>query len=331
MKPLAFHRYSSLRVVTMSVVSAFVVLLPPFLPMAWAHVLAPSNPSFDDLMVRADHQHAAGSYAESADLYGQAYRARPEEKRADQIGEVTLRSAMAAYDLASPEQTDLALLEAEAQLLDEFLTARKQAQAAAVAKKVPQVPQDLVDELERLNGRIAELREAERRAAEVAAKAESEAQPEPTSAPIHENGPVPPEPAPERGSIRRSDGAILGVGVVSFVGGMGLVTIGAVNSVKTNKAADNALAALAVLAEDPRLDDEQEQNYRTSVDEWQKNWRNVSTAMVVSGAVLGAAGIGLTSWGIVRTKKHRSSFGSRAALIPTGGRGQLGLQLVAKF
>jgi hypothetical protein len=123
-----------------------------------------SQPSFDELMARADRERAAGSHALSAALYAQAYRARPEAERADPVGETTLRNAMADYDLASATDPELELLEAQAELLDEFLVARRRARASAQiehALEVPEVPQDLALALERLNVRIAELPEPE--------------------------------------------------------------------------------------------------------------------------------------------------------------------------
>lgn len=319
------HRSSPLRAIVLVIVSAHLVLLPPLVPAAWAHGLAPADATYDDLMVHAERKRAAGAYAESADLYGQAYRARPEAERADAIGEIMVRSAMADYDLASPSESDLVLLEAEAGLLEDFLAARREAQAVARAKKarkVPEVPQDLVDELERLKAHIAELREAERKVAE-----EPEPEPAPALEPEPELEPLPPS-EPGRAPIPKSDAAILGVGLASFVGGAALIGVGSSSFVQSGKTADAALDALDA---EPEYTNAQRQTYRDGLEDWQQEWRNFSTAFLVSGAVLAAAGMGLTSWGIVRMRKHRSRAGSRAALAPALGRRHVGVWFTAAF
>lgn len=76
----------------------------------------------------------------------------------------------------------------------------------------------------------------------------------------------------------------------------------------------------------------QHTSYLADLDDWQDDWRSFSTALVVSGAVLTATGIGLTTWGIVRMRKHRqSSTGGRASLAPSLGPGQAGATLNVAF
>lgn len=312
-----------MRILVSILAIAPLVLLPGPASAARAHTLAPAAASFDELMLQAEDQRAAGAYAESAALYGQAFRARPQAQRADQIGEITLRNAMTDYDQAVAAKPEVVLLTAQARLLDEFLAARREAQAAARAKKaktVPEVPQDLVDELVRVEARIAELREeAERRAAEEAASQEVE--PAPASSATSQ--------ADEPPASRKVESAILGVGLASFVGGIGLIAGGAWNLGQTRKHVDAQLAALAA---EPLYTDEQRQTYRAGLTDWQQQWRGVSTGLIVGGAVLAAAGIGLTSWGVVRMRKHRAgSNGTRASLTPTLGRGYAGAVIDVAF
>jgi hypothetical protein len=313
-----FHRSLLIRASSLVALGAQLVVIPPSISTASAHTLAPSTSSFDELMLKAEEQRAAGAHAESAALYGQAFRARPEAERADKIGEITIRNAMTDYDLAAASKPDLALLQAQAQLLDEFLTARRQ-QPVKRSKK-PVVPQDLVDELARLQARIAELQAAEREAAEAAAREEVEAEPSSQPEPA-------PEPAGDR-STARADAAILGAGVASFVGGAALVASGAVFLSRTRESADDRLAALDA---EPLYTDAQRQTYRASVEDWQQQWKSVSLGLLVGGAALAAGGIGLTSWGIVRMRKHRAGPGSRAALVPTLGRRQVGASIRVVF
>jgi hypothetical protein len=311
MRTLGFHRSPTARAVILVAAGAYLALFPPALPTALAHASTPSASSFDDLMIQAEEKRAAGVYAESAALYGQAYRARSDAERADQIGEITVRNAMADYDLVSPSKPDLALLEAEAQLLDEFLADRREAQ-------VPEVPQDLVEELARLDAQIAELREAERKAAEEAAKPEPEPEPELEIEPL-------PEPEPGPTGTSKADAAILSVGLVTLVGGTALIASGAWNFVQIRKRGDAQLDALDANA---YVD---EPGYRSELDDWQQQWRGAATALVVTGAVLAGTGIGLTSWGIVRMRKHRSPSSARAAFIPAIGRQHLGVRLTVAF
>jgi hypothetical protein len=330
MRILDLHRSPPLRAIAMLIVGAPLVLLPPLSSTAQAHALAPSASSFDDLTARADDRRAAGAYAESAALYGQAYRARPERQRADQIGEITIRSAMTDYELAWAARPDLALLEAEAQLLEDFLEARRKAQATAQAKhakKLPEVPQDLVDELDRLKTRIAEQRDGERKAVTEAATPEPELKPWAERKP-EPSAPIPVEPVPTPIARRKGDAAIHGVGLGAVVGGTALIAGGAGTLARTKEIGDARLRALDA---DPCYTDAQRHAYRSALGDWQQHWRNTSTALVVTGAVLAATGIGLTSWGIVRVRKHRSRSRSHAAVTPALARQHLGVRLTVVF
>jgi hypothetical protein len=132
----------------------------------------PTGPGFDELLAQAEAQRAAKAHAEAAELYGAAFRARPEAERGDAAGEAAVRNALVDYEIASTGGDELALRRAEAELLAEFLEARRKARAAAQIAHtvpVPEVPGDLVEVLAALEARIeelVELEEAERLAAE---------------------------------------------------------------------------------------------------------------------------------------------------------------------
>lgn len=144
-----------------------------------------AGPGFDSLVREAEERRAAKAYAEAAQLYGRAFRARPEAARGDAEAETAVRNALVDYEIATEQVggDELALREAEAELLAEFLDARRKARAAAQiahAVPVPTVPQDLVEALEALHARIDVLiAEAEAEAARLAA----EQAPTPTPAP----------------------------------------------------------------------------------------------------------------------------------------------------
>jgi hypothetical protein len=310
---LDHHRSPRLRALLLVAVSAPLGLFLPLVSAARARALAatPASASFDDLMVDAEHQRAAGAYAQSAALYGRAYRARPAAERSDEIGESVLRSAMTDYDLAlGTNPNDLALLEAQTALLDEFLTARR---TAHVTEQVTAVPQDLVDEQARIDARIAELRTRER---------------DPGPEPARDPGPEPArDPKPARSP--KASGALLGVGVTTAIGGVALVIGGAVGA---SQAKNEAKTQREALAAEPLYTEDQRTSYLADLDDWQDDWRSFSTALVVSGAVLTATGIGLTTWGIVRMRKRRqSSTRGRASLAPSLGPGRAGATLNVAF
>lgn len=132
-------------------------------PVQAVPVQAPAT-DVEPLLTEAEAKRAAGAHAEAAALYGQAYRARPEAERADAAGEAAVRNAMDDYEAATAkapgEAPELELVEAQAELLAEFLDARTKARAAAQIAHtvpVPEVPQDLVEALDRLHARIDEL------------------------------------------------------------------------------------------------------------------------------------------------------------------------------
>jgi hypothetical protein len=120
----------------------------------------PHDGDFAALLAEAEQAGAAGDHAGAAERYAQAYRARAEAERSDATGEAAVRNAMAAHDLAAAHGPDLARLEAQAELLAEFLEDRQQARAAAQVahvSPVPEVPADLVQALDALQARIEAL------------------------------------------------------------------------------------------------------------------------------------------------------------------------------
>lgn len=324
MRLLDPRRPSPARALAVAVAVTLALPLVPSAPLvstARAGALAPTSPSYGDLMVEAGAKRDAGAHAEAAALLGQAYRARLEQERADEVGENTVRAAMLDYELATSSEAELAVLEAQAELLREFLDARRHGQEAARAKrarKVPEVPDDLVAQLERLDARIAELRAQQQ--AEAAAREEVE------PAPVSEADPPSTEQS-SRDRGRTRDGLLLGFGLASLVGGAGLIGGGAWNFVRITERGNARVAALDA---EPRYTVEQRLTYSQALDDWRAQWRGISTALVASGVFLAAAGLGLTAWGIVRMRKRRSTV-ARAALAPAVGRRHLGLTLDVTF
>jgi len=118
----------------MRVLACFAMTLPIIVARSQpARAEEPQAPlNYDELMAQAESKRRAEAHAEAAELLAQAYRARPEGQRSDEIGEVVVRAAMAAYDdalAAEPEgleqvNAQLELLAQERTLLDEFIRMR---------------------------------------------------------------------------------------------------------------------------------------------------------------------------------------------------------------
>lgn len=298
---------------------AFVVALPclgaPPCLAATSRATAATEPtsrSYKELMHEAEAKQAAGAYAESGALFAEAYRSRPPEKRADDVGEITVESALAAYQLASEQAPDdIDLLDARARLLDEFLTARERAKPQAV-------PQAMRDELEQVRTQIAALREAERSAREEPV--------EPESAPATS---IPVETPPDKRTNPKVDVTLLTLGLASVVGGTVVLAVGARNSSQIDARGDEGLAALDAV---PEYTEPQRQEFRDAVAAWEQDNRATARGLIVGGAVLAAAGVGLTVSGLVRMAKRRKLATPHSArATPLVSREHFGLQLTLDF
>lgn len=272
----------------------------------------PTSRSYKELMREAEAKQGAGAYAESAALFTEAYRSRPAEKRADDVGEITVESALADYRLASEQAPeDIELLDARARLLDEFLTARERVKPKAV-------PQAMRDELEQVRTQIAELREAERIARE------EPVEPEPV---VETSSPV--EPSPDKSTNPKVNATLLTLGLASVVGGTVALAVGARNSSQIDARGDERLAALDAI---PEYTEQQRQEYRNAVATWEQDNRVTARGMIIGGTVLVAAGVGLSTWGLVRMVKRRKQATLHSArATPLVSREHLGLQLTLDF
>ena len=204
------------------------------------------------------------------------------------------------------------LLEARAALLEEFLTAREQADPKAV-------PQAMRDELEQVRTQIGERREAERRARE------DVLEPEPTP-----QAAIPVEAPTSKTTNPKVNATLLTLGLASVVGGTVVLAVGARNSSQIDARVDEQLAALAAV---PEYTEGQRQEFRDAIAAWEQDNRATARGMIVGGAVLAAAGVGLSAWGLVRIghdRKHDQP--SRTAwATPVLSREHIGLQLRIGF
>lgn len=248
-------------------------------------------------MDEGDAHQAAGAHAEAARAYAKAFdafalRSKSDAKETQAVG-LAVDEFKAAQD---QEPRSLALLEEEAALLDRFI-ARTKDDAA------------LVEEHTRVNERIealkAEHAAAERRKREEEAKA---SQQEPAK-PEAEAEPRNTAPTKSHLRLRGEAAAIAASGFVGIVGGAALVGAGGWTLGTADKRRDAQLAALEA-NEYPN-----EAGIRDDLDLWHQRGRGIGAGLLVSGAVLAAAGIGLAAWGVVKLRKAGKGSGTRASVV----------------
>lgn len=276
------------------------------------------------LMDEGDAQQAAGAHAEAARKYAAAFDAFARRAKADGKEKQAVSLAVDEFTAAQAQAPEsLELLEEEAALLERFV--------ARVGDETA-----LVEERARVKERIAALKreqaEAERREREAAEAAKQEQARE-------GEGTEPGGTEPEAGMVvvgeddprshRKGGGvAIVSVGAASVVGGVALLASGAWNLGNVARRGDEKLAALDA---NGGGSSEMREAFRGDVEAWREQWRGIGTGMVVAGAVLAAAGVGLTTWGVVRMRKgKRGGQQARVVRPMISGRG-VGLVVTGRW
>lgn len=242
-------------------------------------------------MDEGDAHQAAGAHAEAARAYAQAFDAFALRAKSDAKEKQAVSLAVDEFKLAQDaEPRSSVLLEEEAELLARFV-ARTQDDEV------------LLEERSRVKEKIEAL-EAE--------EAEARPREEQTEEEVERRH----EPGPDERS-RPQAAAIVASGVVGILGGAALVGAGAWTFGAADERRD---AQLAVFDADEYPD---EDGLREDLDQWHRRGRGIGTGLVMSGAVLAAAGIGLTAWGVVRMRRagKRSSARVEAVLPMVGPEG----------
>jgi hypothetical protein len=271
-----------------------------------------TQPTYEELMSEAERRRQAKSHAEAAALHGQAYRTRPERDRFDLTGEITIRAAMADYQLALVSHSDdleqinakLALLEAQRALLAEFIAAR-----------TPKAtPWDIANAYAELDPQIEEL---ERRKAQLEAEQEPLLEPSPPATmPTPSTVPEPEPSAPSPTPMSDDPGSSEGRGLVvsgAILTGVGVAALGVMAGGMVM--ASNANDFDSTMSYDERAD--QLARGRTG------NALSVSGA--VAGGVLAATGVALIVVGVTRRNR------ARTAVAPMVGRGMAGIGWQGRF
>ncbi|MEX1365219.1 MAG: hypothetical protein AB1Z98_18980, partial [Nannocystaceae bacterium] len=256
-----------------------------------------------------ERQRKDGEHAAAARSYAAAYRGLSDADKYGLLGELAVDNALVAHSEANETQAqELASLEELAALLDDFITVRTRAHEAGEAEAVPE---RLVQELEWLRVEIDEQQ-----------------RPEPGVA----RGPAAHGPAahgptggPSRARSPRSNAnlAILSGGAIALVGGVALLGTGAWNFAAVNRESQARLDALDSGTYSPQ----RRAGFEAELSAWQDQWRGTATGLVVAGSLLAAAGIGLTTWGVLRMRSDRSTARRWSVGVPMIVRGGLGMMV----
>lgn len=264
-----------------------------------AAVAAPEEvASFSELTDLAEEHRAAGRYAASAQAFAEAYEALSEDQQRGLRGEITIGNAVDDYRKAQQAEPDsVGLLSQEIALLERY------------GEHMGGLPEGLGREMERAKARMDEVhraeadREAERRVEAEKRRAEARLEAEKNN-----ELEAQPETPPPR---RRSALAILGVGVTSVVGGTALLASGVWNIRKVDRRGAELLSAHDA---DDRYSEQERGDYRVVVAAYQDRWTGIGRGLAIGGAVLAAAGVGLTTWGVVRMRRSGHPTRVRAKL-----------------
>lgn len=276
------------------------------------------------LMDEGDAQQTAGAHAEAARKYAAAFEAFARRTKADGKEKQAVSLAVDEFTAAQAQEPgSLALLEEEAALLERFV-ARVGDETALVEERTR-----VKERIEALKREQAEAERREREAAEAAAQEQvrgaegtEPAGTEPAAGKVVV-GEDDPRPHRKGGGI-----AIVSVGAASVVGGVALLASGAWNLGNVARRGDELLALVDANGGGTP---EMREAFRGDVDEWREQWRGIGTGMVVGGAVLAAAGVGLTTWGVVRLRRGKRGGQQARVVRPViSGRG-VGLVVTGRW
>lgn len=299
-------------------------------------VAAPVDPTvrLDELFDQADEKRRAGAHAEAAELHAEAYRLLPPEERFEN-GPFTIKNCIQDYENAlrdDPEglgqiKAHLAMLRAEVGLLREF--ERDMAEYGPTPEYVEQALAQAESRIQRLEQEEAALE--------------------------HQPGPTPPVPGPptlqlqpteptlqervlgsnptRRHSAR--DIVLLSVGSASLVGGITMLGVGGWMYPEITRRSnalvqqfDREVIEAGETERSPeQVDADEAEMLRQieAIEEYRKQSRRNATGLVVSGALLTATGVGLTTWAILRLRQKSASVSAQL------GQGYVGLGVKGRF
>lgn len=316
-----------MRSASLSVVLGFVIAAAGVAPRAWATVGPAASDGARDrehrdegnaLMDEGDAQQAAGAHAEAARTYAKAFDTFARRTKADGKEKQAVILAVDAFTAAQAQAPEsLELLEEEAALLERFV--------ARVGDETA-----LVEERARVKERIEAVKrerevEAERREREEAAAKREEAERlEREKREVTDSEPTALDPR-----LRRKGAVLVASGVVGLVGGAALVGAGAWTLGAADERRDIRLAELEARLE--AGEDLDEAGIRDNLDQWHQRGRSLGVGLAVSGAVLAAAGIGLTAFGAVKLRRAGKGAGARASVVPMISRDAAGLAAVVVY
>lgn len=322
---------------------------------AAAKSTAPEEDRFWELMRDGNAAAQAKHYPEAVDLYAEAYLSLPPEKRTAADGEVAINSALkVSQELLASNVANTVVLRDHIKLFQQRLTDLGQ-QASAV---------DIEDHLAKLQARLEELEPLSAPTpTPTPVILDPSPAPAPEPVPAHDPGSTPaheatPTPAPEPAStpvpettpksdpttahrVSNRDVVWLSLGATAFVGGVAMIGGGGYVFAETRaranayvaefQAAFNAALATPRTEQQIQSDSQALDQFVEDVRTFRDQSRARATTLVVLGSVLASAGIGVSTWTLLRIRRDRRRLGKNALLTPGLTHRYVGLNLSASF
>lgn len=124
----------------------------------------------------------------------------------------------------------------------------------------------------------------------------------------------------------KTDTIILGSSLVTIMGGAALIG-GGIQSIRTVELRRDARQS--ALDANTYLD---EQRLRDELEQWSRQRRGLAVGLLTAGVVLTGAGVGLTTWGVLRVRRrHRAADRRSTAVMPMISSRHLGLSAAIAF
>jgi hypothetical protein len=269
----------------------FAVLLAAALATSPLHV-AHAGPTVEELYTQGQEKFDAGQYGDAGDLWAQAVRQLPEDKKNSATRQTIMNLALDAYLRAYRNDNDRSHIDDAKALLDEY--------EASLEGTSVTLSSEIASEKGKIEGILADIA-----AAEAEANKDPEPDPEPEPEPDVDPMPV--------GNDRPGNGLVIGGAVMAGVGaaGIGLMLGGVIGGLRAQTEFDTT---------DPGTDEHEAARKRGKT----------MNALGITGGVIApifiGAGVALLVIGLRKNKQARS-----AMVVPEAGPNYVGLGFSGRF